>query len=64
MASKTVKHPVIKVNIKPGPASLAQKKAWKRLCQLLITEVQPDEEANVNARIEDIGAHPIKANKV
>ena len=31
------------VNMQPGPISPAQKQAWRKLCQKLITEVKANE---------------------
>jgi len=33
----------VKVNIRPGPVTLAQKTAWRKFWQKLIAEVKADE---------------------
>jgi hypothetical protein len=41
--SKTATSIKVVLNIRPGPASPAQKQAWKRFWQKLISEVKADE---------------------
>ena len=42
--AKTRVEPQMKVVIKPGPATPAQKQAWKRFWQKLIAEVKNDQQ--------------------
>jgi len=46
MKTKPAAKPIqLVVNLKPGPASLAQKQAWKRLWQKLIAECKRELKA-------------------